>query len=215
MAKRVAKRAGPAQPADPHVPSSVPMGARRDVRSRLLAAADRLFYQEGIRAVGIDRVLAEAGAAKASLYDHFASKDELVAAYLAVRTDQARSALELRLSSVGPDPLARLFALFDAAEHMSADPGFRGCPFSLAQAEYPDALNPAARVCEGQREWVATLIIDLVRQIRPTAPAALGEAIAALYEGGVAQAALGHSSDPVASARWATEQLLDQRLQGA
>src|SRR4029453_10849369 len=67
------------------------------VRDRLLDAADRLFYQEGVRAVGIDRVLAEADAAKASLYQHFGCKDQLVASYLERRTVDARANIKAYL----------------------------------------------------------------------------------------------------------------------
>jgi AcrR family transcriptional regulator len=72
------------------------------VRDRLLDAADRLFYREGVGAVGIDRILGEAGAAKASLYQHFGSKDQLVASYLERRTVEARAHIEAYLAGTPP-----------------------------------------------------------------------------------------------------------------
>ena len=87
----------------------VPQNARKraktseiGVRDRLLDAADRLFYQEGVRAVGIDRILAEADAAKASLYQHFGCKDQLVASYLERRTVDARANIEAYLADTPP-----------------------------------------------------------------------------------------------------------------
>src|SRR5229473_215369 len=76
------------------------------VRDRLLDAADRLFYREGVRAVGIDRVLAEADAAKASLYQHFGCKDQLVASYLERRTADARANIEAYLADTPPSQRA-------------------------------------------------------------------------------------------------------------
>ena len=80
------------------------------VRDRLLDAADRLFYQEGVRAVGIDRVLAEADAAKASLYQHFGSKDQLVASYLERKTKDARASIEAYLADTPPSQRALNFS---------------------------------------------------------------------------------------------------------
>ncbi len=178
------------------------------VRDRLLDAADRLFYAEGIRAVGIDRILDEAGAAKASLYAHFSSKDELVAAYLDARSTVIRGIIEEGLERAGPDPRARLLALFDGASAtMSAD-GFRGCPFQTAAAEINDAAHPGHAVTVRERRWMQQLIATLVQQIAPSASPDLARAVGALYEGAAAQASLGTAVSALASARWAVTQLL-------
>src|SRR5262245_13853444 len=98
----MAKRRPPARTAAaPEAPAAV--------RDRLLDAADRLFYAEGVRAVGIDRVLEEANAAKASLYSHFGCKDELVAAYVARRSAMARESIETYVAAVPPRARARRF----------------------------------------------------------------------------------------------------------
>src|SRR3978361_306551 len=103
-------------------------------RAPLLAAADELFYSEGVHTVGIDRVIERAGVAKASLYSTFGSKDELVRAYLEARDESRR----LRVQAAGDrhtDPKARLLAVFDSLAKAVALPGFRGCAFANASAE--------------------------------------------------------------------------------
>src|SRR6201998_3252378 len=114
------------------------MGAKTEAvpsaRERLLAAANELFYAEGVHTVGIDRVIERAGVAKASLYNTFGSKDALVRAYL-----EGRHALQVArstrcLARYG-DPRERLLGVFEAQGELFADPGFRGCAFVSASAE--------------------------------------------------------------------------------
>src|ERR1700759_4165633 len=116
------------------------MGAKAaagpSARERLLAAANELFYDEGVHTVGIDRVIERAGVAKASLYNTFGSKDELVKAYLEGR--HAKTAARIaRWVDARDDPRGRLLAVFDAQNEMFADPEFHGCAFASASAESP------------------------------------------------------------------------------
>src|SRR4051812_34118147 len=106
-------------------------------RERLLEAADRLFYSEGIESVGIDRVIAEAGVAKGSLYYVFGSKDELVRAYLEGRDAAWHEHLEGELKRRYRTPRTRLVGVFEVLAEGCAEPGFRGCPFINASAESP------------------------------------------------------------------------------
>src|SRR3979411_2012282 len=99
-------------------------GARRSPRERLLAAANELFYTEGVQTVGIDRIIEHAGVAKASLYNTFGTKEELVRAYLESR--HARTLHRLRRAVAGhTDPKARLVAVFDAQGEQFNRPGFQ------------------------------------------------------------------------------------------
>src|SRR6478752_1232625 len=110
--------------------------ASGSARERLLQAADQLFYAEGIHSVGIDRVIEHAGVAKASLYKHFGSKDELVRAYL----DRRHAARQLRITEMlgrYDAPRDRLLGVFEVLADISARPGFRGCAFVNASAEAP------------------------------------------------------------------------------
>src|SRR3954465_7155915 len=99
---------------------------RASARQRLLDAADRLFYAEGVHPVGIDRIIEEAGVAKGSLFYNFSGKDDLVAAYLAGR-DQRRRDRIARHSEGLTTPLARLLAVLDALGDSVVEPGSRGC----------------------------------------------------------------------------------------
>ena len=126
-------------------------------RQRLLEVAERLFYAEGVHAVGIDRIIAEAGVAKASFYHHFRSKDDLVAAYLAEQSQAQRDkAADL---PDGP-PRARLMAIFDSVSEVARDPRYRGCPFVNAAAEFPDPDHPVRKVIADHRHWFRELLRD-------------------------------------------------------
>src|SRR4029078_7702577 len=125
--------------------------ADTSVRHRLLDAADRLFYREGVGAVRIDRVLAEAAAAKASLYQHFGSKDQLVASYLERRTGDARASIEAYLADTPPSQRALTFFDWVVAWPKSKD--FRGCPLQHTVSELTNAAPPPRIIAHGQREW--------------------------------------------------------------
>jgi AcrR family transcriptional regulator len=98
---------------------------RVSARERLLAAADELFYENGINTVSIDRVIERAGVAKASLYDCFGSKDELVRSYLQVRSEARRARINERLSQYDT-PVEKILSIFDLLGELAAQPGFRG-----------------------------------------------------------------------------------------
>src|SRR6201982_1633747 len=105
--------------------------SRRSARERLLAAANELFYNEGVHTVGIDRVIEKAGVAKASLYNTFGSKDELVRAYLESRHARVSARITGYLERY-VTPRERLLGVFEAQGELFAEPGFRGCAFASA-----------------------------------------------------------------------------------
>ena len=117
-----------------------------------MAVASALFYAEGIRAVGIDRVIAEAGVAKATFYHHFASKDELVRGYLVEEYQRQRDALT-GVHRPATSPRQALLDIFELLVDNAAHPRFRGCPFTNAAAEYPDPEHPVRRTITDYRRW--------------------------------------------------------------
>ncbi len=119
------------------------MSPAHPARDRLVAAAADLFYRQGIHATGIDEVIARAGVAKASLYNNFASKDELVAAYLRDALERSRRLFAECLSE--PDPPSRLRSFFDRLAAGATRDDFAGCPFANAAAEL-DPRDPASSV---------------------------------------------------------------------
>jgi AcrR family transcriptional regulator len=177
------------------------------VRERLLDTADRLFYQEGVRAVGIDRVLAEAGAAKASLYLHFGCKDDLVAAHIERRVNSSRAEIEAWVADA--PPAQRALRFFDWVVNMTKSPNFRGCPLQHVVAELSDPEHPARIVAARQREWLLAKFQEWVKAAGVADPAATSGALVVLFDGAV----VGSEHDGpkrARDARWMAEQLLSR-----
>jgi AcrR family transcriptional regulator len=128
-------------------------------RTRLLDTATRLFYAEGVHAVGIDRIIAEAGVAKATFYHHFPAKDELVRAYVNQQS-QLQRATAAGLPEAAPRDM--VLAIFDNVGDLGRDPGYRGCPFVNAAAEYPDPAHPVRQTVADHRRWFRGLLRDLL-----------------------------------------------------
>ncbi|AQA09372.1 TetR/AcrR family transcriptional regulator [Streptomyces malaysiensis] len=144
-----------------------------EARSRLLKTAIRVFYAEGIHAVGVDRIVAEAQVTRATFYRHFPSKESLVVAYLneadrAIR-GQADAAVAAGLPAA--DTIRTISA--SIAEGIRS-PGFRGCAFLNAVAEYPDPDHPVHQAVLAHRQWFLDTITGLLAKIReqPAEPAA-------------------------------------------
>ena len=183
--------------------------AKSDTRRKLVETADRLFYAEGIRAVGVDRIVAEAGVAKMSLYHHFASKDELLLAVLDYRErkvmDFFAEAMR-RYAEAGADPLRAFFA---ALKEWFESSGFRGCAFINARAETPDPAHAAARFAAAHKERFHATIADAVRAVAgPETAARAAPAVALLVEGAIVAAVMEGSARPADTARDAALALL-------
>jgi AcrR family transcriptional regulator len=186
--------------------------AKPSARERLLAAANELFYTEGVHTVGIDRVIEQAGVAKASLYNTFGSKDELVRAYLDSRHAETARRITRALSRYRT-PRDRLLGVFDAQGELYAEPGFRGCAFVSASAESPsDIVEKAAT---SYRDWVRTLFTDLVREARVPDPEDLAWQLHLLYDGASLSARMDHEPSAAITARKAAAALLDAALGAA
>ncbi len=151
-------------------------------RNRILDAANQLFYAQGIHAVGVDTIMARAGAAKTSLYAHFGSKDALVAAYLRGRSEAWRSRLLDQLAQRTNDPRERLLAIFDILGEACSAPDYRGCPFINATAELIDAAHPGRAVVTEHRAWVNRLLRDLAAAAGCTDPATVAAELQLLYD---------------------------------
>jgi AcrR family transcriptional regulator len=175
------------------------------VRDRLLDAADRLFYREGVRAVGIDRVLAEAGAAKASLYQHFGCKDQLVASSLERRTGDARANIEAYLADTPPSQRALKF--FDWVVEWAESKDFRGCPLQHMVSELTDAAHPARAVARDQREWFGERFREWTMAAGVKDPTATARALVVLFDGAVAGSEV-DGPQRATDARWMATKLL-------
>jgi AcrR family transcriptional regulator len=184
--------------------------ARPSARERLLAAANELFYDEGVHTVGIDRVIEQAGVAKASLYNTFGSKDELVRAYLETRQASVAERVSQAIERYD-SPRERLLAVFEGQGELFAEPGYRGCAFARASAEsHPGDV--AEQAAEAYRRWVRTLLTDLAAQAGVPQPALLARQLHLLYDGSGQSARLDHDPGAAAVARAAAATLLDAAL---
>jgi AcrR family transcriptional regulator len=183
---------------------------RASARERLLAAANELFYAEGVQTVGIDRIIEHAGVAKASLYNLFGSKDALVQAYLESRhsgtSERLKAAIERHR-----DPRKRLLAVFDAQGEIFAQPDFRGCAFTTATAEAADGslIDQAA---DAFRADILALFTELSREAGARNPARLARQLHLVYDGAGLAARMDRDPSVARSARAAAAALLDAAM---
>ncbi|MDT7662705.1 MAG: hypothetical protein QOD04_2261 [Pseudonocardiales bacterium] len=152
-------------------PNGSPSGGprRSEARERLLATASALFYREGIRAVGVERILAEAPATRATFYRHFPSKEDLVVAYLRGVDTHIRAGVQAAIEAA-PSPADALRAIGTAVADALAEPEFRGCAFLKAAAEYPDPDDRVHQAVLEHRAWYAATLTELFAQVFGTSP---------------------------------------------
>jgi len=179
-------------------------------RERLLASADELFYAEGVQTVGIDRIIENAGVAKASLYNIFGSKERLVGAYLASRHDDTTARLLAAIERYR-SPRKRLLAVFEAQAEIIAEPEFRGCAFVAATAEATPG-GVIEQAADNYRAWMRALFTDLAEQAGASKPAQLARQLQMIYDGTGLAARTERGPALAASARAAAEALLDASL---
>lgn len=169
------------------------------VRDRILEAATRSFYASGIRAVSADRLIADAAVSKVTFYRHFRTKDELVEAYLARVAAQERARVE-RIRALHPDdPASVLCAYATDVGVVSCSPGFRGCPFINAAAEYADPAHPARLVIDAHRAWLRGQAADLLRQLGSADPEPTADILMMLRDGAMVSGYLGGAPEDVAA----------------
>lgn len=186
---------------------SVASPRKLSARDRLLAAADELFYAEGVHTVGIDRIIERAGVAKASLYSSFGSKEELVRAYLENRHRIRRERLLAGLERYS-DPRDRLLGVFDVLGELTATPGFRGCAFYNASAESVAPGGAIEQVSNANRAWTRGLFTELAGDAGVADPAALADQFMILYDGASVGARMDHVPAAAALARQVAASLL-------
>jgi len=169
-------------------------GAARD---KIAAVAADLFYRKGIRAVGVDEIVTQAGVAKISLYRNFESKDDLVVAYLEGRNAVFWRQWDEAFSRYEGDPQAQLRAIVTHLARRNTQPGYRGCPFINYAAEFPDPSHPGHRVVEtNKREWRRRLG-QIAKALGVARPKPLADGLMLLIEGAYAiSQTLGGSKGP-------------------
>lgn len=180
-------------------------------RQRILDTAFRLFYARGIRAVGVDLIIAESGVAKATFYKHFPAKDDLVVAYLdkvdVIWTGQLTSAAEV----AGPAPADQLVGMFDALARACRREGYRGCAFINAAAESQPGTAVHDRTVAHKaavRAWVR----DLAEAAGAPNPESLARSLTLLLDGGLASGSLDAGPDAPEAAKGSARALVAAAL---
>ncbi len=154
-------------------------------RDQLIDAAVDLFYRNGFNATGIDRILSEAGVAKMTLYNHFASKDELILAALRRRDLSFREGLIGYVESHADSPKASLLALFDAHRAWFEQSGFRGCMFINAAAEFAGISDSIRQVADAHKKLVHAYVRGLARAVGARDPDELADQMMLLLDGAI------------------------------
>lgn len=153
------------------------------VAARILQAAARLLYADGIRAVSADRVIAAAGVSKVTFYRHFPTKDALVVAWLSAVAAAERAALDAVRAAHPDDAGAVLRGYAEGLGAESCRPGFRGCPFINAAAEYADPEHPVRAVVAEHRRWMVGTAADLLADLGLADPVGAAEELVVLRDG--------------------------------
>jgi AcrR family transcriptional regulator len=184
----------------------------RDARQRLLDTAGALFYRQGYHAIGVDRVVAESGISKMTLYRHFASKDALIVAYLMEAQAEFWGWIEQVEAAAGLDPGARLRAFLGAIAKQSTDRRCLGCAFQLAAGEFPAHDHPGHRAAIAYKESVREHLRQLVKQAGAAQPTQLADQLMLLIDGAWASARMYGARGPATAFSAAAEVILQQGL---
>ncbi|MEH2358540.1 TetR/AcrR family transcriptional regulator [Nostoc sp.] len=162
-----------------------PKTTRKSVHDRILSTASGLFYREGIRNVGIDRIIAESGVAKMSLYNHFKSKDALIEAWLRQQDEQWCEWLQITIEQRASNPSQQLLAIFDALREWFEGPDFRGCAFINASVELANRDHPGHRVALEHQQSIYHYIKSLAQAAEVLSPEQLARQLLLLVQGAI------------------------------
>jgi AcrR family transcriptional regulator len=171
------------------------------MKERILETADRLFYLRGIRAVGVDTIAAEIGISKRTLYNHFPSKDELIAAYLARRFVQVPAS--------DKPPAEQILRTFDALERRFGSRDFRGCPFVNAVAELGAEDRAVKKIAVAFKESRRVWFRDLLMQLKVANADDLATQLTLLVDGSIAQDLVRNDPSMARAAKAAARVLLE------
>lgn len=178
-------------------------------RERLLAAANELFYAEGVHTVGIDRVIGRAGVAKASLYSTYGSKDALVRAYLESRHEGIRARMQAAVEGAST-PRDALLAVFETLADRISAPDYRGCAFVRASAESDDDV--AMQTSREFRGWLHDLLVGLAREAGAADAETLARQLVMVYDGAGLGVRMDQNADSGRQAVAAAQALVDAAL---
>jgi AcrR family transcriptional regulator len=182
-------------------------------REQIVTEALKLFYREGFNATGVDRISAQAGVSKKTLYNHFKSKDELVLTTLRKRDGIFRNRIMRETERLGSTPRERLLAIFDAHDLWFQENDFSGCMFINAAAEFSSQDDPNHIVCAEHKRLVRDYIADLAEQAGVQHPQALAMQLNLLLEGAIVEAHVSGNTGAAKLARSMAAVFVEQAFQ--
>lgn len=177
-------------------------------RDDLVRKALLVFYANGFHATGMDKIARETGVSKTSIYKHFRTKEDLILATLRLRDEQIRNRFFRRMAALADTPKAQMLALFDAIEEWCAEPGFQGCMFIKAAAEYQSISDPINVLSMEHKRLIEAHLHDLARDAALPEPAVIARQLILLVEGATVLATMSHSAAPAGEAKIAARALL-------
>ncbi|WP_052355660.1 TetR/AcrR family transcriptional regulator [Castellaniella defragrans] len=192
--------------------SAAPKAGLPRAADRIRSSARDLFYHQGIRAVGVDAIVAEAGVTKPSLYRSFASKDDLAAAYLRDYELEFWRRFDAAAEAHPGDPRAQVLAYFAGLAERTGLPGYRGCGLTNACVEYPEPDHPARLVSVAHKRKVRARLAELARQMGARDPGALGDGLQLLLEGAYVSSQMFGADGPARHLADAAARLIDASL---
>ncbi|MXQ14022.1 TetR/AcrR family transcriptional regulator [Microvirga makkahensis] len=179
-----------------------------DLREKILETASRLFYRRGVRAVGVDLVVAEAGVAKTSLYRHFRTKDDLVAAFLAREDQDFWSTWDAVTEQHKDDPQAELDAHLEWIGERVGRPNYRGCPQINVAAEFPEADHPARKVAATHKRELRHRLKGIAERLGVGRPDEVAGQLALLINGAFVSSQMLETGEAIALLRQAADALI-------
>ena len=165
----------------------MPKKANSSARERILEVASKLFYEYGIRAVGVDTIIAESEVAKTTLYRYFASKDDLVVAFLEERDRLFWECFNEKVAKYPDDGKAQLLAVFEWIDELLVKPECYGCPFLITTSEFPQLDYPGHRVAIAHKKEMLQRLTQLAENAGVSNPQQLGKYLLLLVDGAFSQ----------------------------
>ncbi len=181
---------------------------RPNKRDELVRNALEVFYRDGFHATGMDKLVAETGISKTSMYKHFRTKEEMILAVLRLRDERFRNWFCRRVEEIADTPKARLLAAFDALHEWITSPGFKGCMFIKAVSEFQDPEDPIHIQSATHKRMLLEYIQDIAEQAQARDPAALARQLMLLKEGAIVTSVMLGNGTPAIEAKAAAQVLI-------
>lgn len=201
------------QPKTANAPAeAAPEAPQPRAAERILGVAGRLFYKQGIRAVGVDEIVRQAGVTKPSLYRSFRSKDELAATYLRDYEKSFWERFDTAVAAHPGNPRAQIIAFLTGVGQRADRPNYRGCGLTNAAVEYPEPGHPARVVSENHKRELRRRLRQMAAEMGAADPDTLGDGLLLLIEGAYISAQLFGQGGPAASVAANADRLIEASL---